>query len=249
MSAPESEFPRVWEWVRASASGRRSAPEPGRGRRSVGGRRGAWSEQAESVSVAARAARYRSFAFFVFSSGFPGSSLGALGLIECAGSMRHVGSYISDCFRPLRGPLPARRRRRYPGWSAFSAPLGPVTVLDIRAASTLRSGATARPIARSPPPLPPSAFHARDGLHRDCPDQTDSSNHGTLWMARTIKWQPEGVNCIRFTQLTHSHRVTTPLTSVKVYNCLPLPKRLPRGGLFTPDDPITVRNTCALKAG
>ena len=26
-------------------------------------------------------------------------------------------------------------------------------------------------------------------------------------------------------------------------------KRLPRGGLFTPDDPITVRNTCALKAG
>ena len=24
------------------------------------------------------------------------------------------------------------------------------------------------------------------------------------------------VNCIRFTQLTHSHRVTTPLTSVKV---------------------------------
>ena len=48
---------------------------------------------------------------------------------------------------------------------------------------------------------------------------------------------------------TDSHRVTTPLTSVKVYNCLPLPKRLPRGGLFTPDDPITVRNTCALKAG
>ena len=36
-------------------------------------------------------------------------------------------------------------------------------------------------------------------------------------MARTIKGQPEGVNCIRFTQLTHSHRVTTPLTSVKVY--------------------------------
>ena len=34
--------------------------------------------------------------------------------------------------------------------------------------------------------------------------------------ARTIKGQPEGVNCIRFTQLTHSHRVTTPLTSVKV---------------------------------
>ena len=32
----------------------------------------------------------------------------------------------------------------------------------------------------------------------------------------TIKRQPEGVNCIRFTQLTHSHRVTTPLTSVKV---------------------------------
>ena len=32
-------------------------------------------------------------------------------------------------------------------------------------------------------------------------------------MARTIKGQPEGVNCIRFTQLTHSHRVTTPLTS------------------------------------
>ena len=64
-----------------------------------------------------------------------------------------------------------------------------------------------------------------------------------------IKGQPEGVNCIRFTQLTHSHRVTTPLTSVKIYNCLPLPKRLPRGGLFTPDYPITVRNTCALKAG
>ena len=42
------------------------------------------------------------------------------------------------------------------------------------------------------------------------------------------------------TQLTHSHRVTTPLTSVKVQKCLPLPKRLPRGGLFTPDDPITV---------
>ena len=41
-------------------------------------------------------------------------------------------------------------------------------------------------------------------------------------MARTIKGQPEGVNCIRFTQPTHSHRVTTPLTSVKVYNCLPL---------------------------
>ena len=54
------------------------------------------------------------------------------------------------------------------------------------------------------------------------------------------KGQPEGVNCIRFTQLTHSHRVTTPLTSVKVQKCLPLPKRLPRGGLFTPDDSITV---------
>ena len=57
MSAPESEFPRVWEWVRASASGRRSAPEPGKGAGVLAGA-GAWSEQAESVSVAAR---YRSF--------------------------------------------------------------------------------------------------------------------------------------------------------------------------------------------
>ena len=128
---------------------------------------GAWSEQAESVSVAARAARYRSFPHSSSSlPGFPGPHWEPWVLSSARAVCDMLEAHISDCFRPLRGPLPGRRRRRYPGWSAFSAPLGPVTVLDIRAASTLRSGATARPIARSPPPLPPSAFHARDGLHR-----------------------------------------------------------------------------------
>ena len=52
-------------------------------------------------------------------------------------------------------------------------------------------------------------------------------------MERTIKLHTEPVN-------GHAIRRNHLLTSLKVRNPRPLPKRLPRGGLFVLNDPITL---------
>jgi len=53
---------------------------------------------------------------------------------------------------------------------------------------------------------------------------------------------PNASTALRFTQLLHSHEVTTSLLNITAQNRLFLPMSLPWGSLYALDDPITVIN-------
>ena len=76
----------------------------------------------------------------------------------------------------------------------------------------------------------------RKGLY--LPDQIDSPNHVTLWDASNLK---NGIlsaaTGIRFAKVAHSHGVSIFPTSVEMPSTLPM--RLPCGGPFTLDDPMS----------